>query len=250
MTESFTRQLTDVFTLDDLSSVMEHKVKSYGFSGFLYWTHLHKPIPELDANDCFIVSRGPSYLKAFEILYFNKKLYQDDPVVHIATERHEPFCTAEIRKMSPPKPKGKRIRLLYDIEKRFGFHQDIYIPVHTPFRTQVFYAYFLGDNPANQQLINQILPELQLQVTQFVASIADFIILGGDDETVDLLLSKREQECLMWMAKGRSNNDIAQILELSERTIKFHVKNILLKLNASNRTEAVAIAARTGWIIN
>ncbi|MCK5897478.1 MAG: response regulator transcription factor [Methylococcales bacterium] len=54
----------------------------------------------------------------------------------------------------------------------------------------------------------------------------------------------------MWMAKGRNNNDIAAILELSERTIKFHIKNIMQKFNASNRTEAVAIAARTGWIIN
>ncbi len=59
-----------------------------------------------------------------------------------------------------------------------------------------------------------------------------------------------KKECLMWMAKGRNNNDIAAILELSERTIKFHIKNIMQKFNASNRTEAVAIAARTGWIIN
>ena len=52
------------------------------------------------------------------------------------------------------------------------------------------------------------------------------------------------------MAKGRSNNEIAAVLGISERTVKFHVKGIMDKLNAANRTEAVAIAARSGWITN
>ena len=250
MSETFSKHLSSSFTLDEISTVMDNLVKSYGFGGYFFWTHLHKPISELNANDCFMVSKGPAYLKAFEILYFNKKFYQDDPIVHLAAERTEPFSTEEIRKHPSYQPSTKRLRLLYELERRFGFHQDIYIPIHTPFRTQVFYAYFLGNKPENQQKINDFLPKLQLQVTQFVASMADFIIFEGDDETASLLLTKREQECLMWMAKGRNNNDIATILELSERTIKFHVKNIMQKFNASNRTEAVAIAARTGWIIN
>jgi two-component system response regulator DegU len=52
------------------------------------------------------------------------------------------------------------------------------------------------------------------------------------------------------MGKGRSNAEIGKILEISERTVKFHVKNIMEKLNAANRTEAVAIAARSGWLPN
>lgn len=250
MSEVFSKQLSSAFTLEELAGVMENQIKSYGFAGYLFWTHLHKPISELSVSDSFMLSRGPAYLKAFEILYFSIKLYQDDPVVHIASQRSKPFTTVEIRNLSDSKAKNPRMRLLYNLERRFGFFQDIYIPVHTSFRTQVFYAYFLGDNPENQQRINQFLPQLQLQATQFIACMADFIILGDTDETADLLLSKREQECLAWMAKGRNNKEIASILELVESTVKFHVKNIMHKLNAANRTEAVAIAARTGWITN
>jgi len=44
--------------------------------------------------------------------------------------------------------------------------------------------------------------------------------------------------CLM---SGKSTKDIAAILEVSERTIKFHIDNIMKKLDAENRTHAVAI---------
>jgi DNA-binding CsgD family transcriptional regulator len=89
-----------------------------------------------------------------------------------------------------------------------------------------------------------------LDTAQFAVAVIDFVVMGGADETLGLLFSRREQECLAWMAKGRSNAEIGKILEISERTVKFHVKNIMEKLNAANRTEAVAIAARSGWIPN
>ena len=51
-------------------------------------------------------------------------------------------------------------------------------------------------------------------------------------------LSKREQEVLDLIAKGKTNNDIAHALFISVRTVKFHVSSILAKLNVRNRTEA------------
>jgi len=55
-------------------------------------------------------------------------------------------------------------------------------------------------------------------------------------------LSIREREVLDELANGRSNKEIARLLDMTEHTVKFHLKNIFAKLGAERRTEAVARA--------
>jgi DNA-binding NarL/FixJ family response regulator len=59
-------------------------------------------------------------------------------------------------------------------------------------------------------------------------------------------LSAREREVLLHMFEGKSNKEIAASLTISEHTVNIHVKNILSKLGASGRTEAVTLALRKG----
>jgi len=61
-------------------------------------------------------------------------------------------------------------------------------------------------------------------------------------------LTEREMDVLKRLAHGESNKEIAAVLSISERTVKFHVSSILGKLDASNRTEAVTIAAQHGLV--
>lgn len=61
-------------------------------------------------------------------------------------------------------------------------------------------------------------------------------------------VTKRELEVLRWLEQGKSTWDISMILNRSERVIKYHVKNLMHKLSAQNRTHAVAIAIRQGII--
>jgi two-component system, NarL family, response regulator LiaR len=59
-------------------------------------------------------------------------------------------------------------------------------------------------------------------------------------------LSEREREVLNLLADGLSNQEIAGILVISERTVRNHVGNILGKLHLANRTQAALYAIRTG----
>jgi NarL family two-component system response regulator LiaR len=61
-------------------------------------------------------------------------------------------------------------------------------------------------------------------------------------------LTERELEVLHLLAQGMPNKEIASHLVISERTAKFHVSSIMSKLGATNRTEAVALAAQRGLI--
>ncbi len=61
-------------------------------------------------------------------------------------------------------------------------------------------------------------------------------------------LTPREREVLALIAEGRSNQEIAGRLFITERTVKYHVSSILAKLGAANRTEAVTVAAQRGLV--
>ena len=78
-----------------------------------------------------------------------------------------------------------------------------------------------------------ISPEVATQLAEYV----------GQD-----FLSRREIEVLEKIAGGNRNSDIASMLFISEETVKGHVKHILEKLGANDRTEAVAIGVRRGII--
>ena len=64
----------------------------------------------------------------------------------------------------------------------------------------------------------------------------------------DETMTARELEVLTGVAKGNSNKIIAAELVLSEHTVKGHLKNILAKLHANDRTHAVTIAIKRGFI--
>ncbi|MGE0665679.1 MAG: LuxR C-terminal-related transcriptional regulator [Sphingomonadales bacterium] len=59
-------------------------------------------------------------------------------------------------------------------------------------------------------------------------------------------LSEREVECLSWVALGKTDGEIATIINRSVPTVRFHLENAMKKLNVHNRTQAAALAAQTG----
>ncbi|MEI9975871.1 MAG: response regulator transcription factor [Ignavibacteriota bacterium] len=68
------------------------------------------------------------------------------------------------------------------------------------------------------------------------------------DHLADEPLSQREIEVLRYLGSGNGNREIARILFVSEETVKAHVKHIMEKLGANDRTHALAIGVRRGII--
>ncbi|MGA2192213.1 MAG: LuxR family transcriptional regulator [Nitrospirota bacterium] len=60
--------------------------------------------------------------------------------------------------------------------------------------------------------------------------------------------SPREKEVLKWIGQGKSTWEVAMILGISERTVKFHLQNVMRKLNAVSRPHAIALGLELGII--
>ncbi len=73
------------------------------------------------------------------------------------------------------------------------------------------------------------------------------MILSGKSDVFDLLTS-RELEVIRYLAEGRSNKDISDLLYISEKTVKNHISNIFKKLGVNDRTSAAMYAVKKGLI--
>ena len=103
-------------------------------------------------------------------------------------------------------------------------------------------AYLLKSMPPNDliHVIRQVYAGKKKIPTEIAARLAEHL----SDES----LTVREVDVLKHVANGNRNRDIAQQLFISEETVKVHIKHIMEKLGANDRTQAVAIAVRRGII--
>ncbi len=99
-----------------------------------------------------------------------------------------------------------------------------------------------GAYPINDLVLS--LPEVAAQVLGAFRQMA----VDEDTQSIYSPLSPRELQVLELVAAGRTNKEIALLLDISNQTVKNHVSSILRKLAVNDRTQAVVYAMRRGWI--
>jgi DNA-binding CsgD family transcriptional regulator len=74
-------------------------------------------------------------------------------------------------------------------------------------------------------------------------------VLAQTPRELSIALTTQERNVLSWLAEGKSSWEISRLLRISERTVKFHLKNLYQKLKVTNRAQAVAVAAQHGFLM-
>ena len=103
-------------------------------------------------------------------------------------------------------------------------------------------AYVLKSMPPKELV--EVIRQVNSGKKRIPAEIAAHLAEHYSDEA----LTVREVEVLMQIANGNRNRDIAEKLFITEETVKVHIKHLMEKLGASDRTQAVAIGVRRGII--
>jgi LuxR family transcriptional regulator, quorum-sensing system regulator CviR len=176
-----------------------------------------------------------SYPLKWVSAYLEKNFQKVDPIhrLHIKTSR--------LQKWSETFRKAKTIPEKEFIESAgaFGLVEGFTLGIaHPRNRIKSFFS-FAGlstqkDN-RNRAILEYLTPHLH-QTLWRIASLSSDI--GG----AGFAISLREREVLNWIKEGKTSWEISKILQISERTVNFHVHNILSKLQATSRGHALAIA--------
>lgn len=125
----------------------------------------------------------------------------------------------------------------------------IVVPVHLPFG-QIGAVSFNPLDHAHDELGAEFLAlgdELGVYARTFIAS---YVHAMGAVQALPAgsRLSKREVECLRWAAIGKTDMEISMIMSRSRATVRFHIHNASIKLDAVNRSQTVFKAAQLGYI--
>ena len=90
-----------------------------------------------------------------------------------------------------------------------------------------------------------VLAEVAVGLGETLLLLAQATMSSGDSARLQqAALTQRESEVLSWLAKGKTNRDIAEILGMSPRTVNKHLEHIFSKLGVETRSAAAAIGAR------
>ena len=101
----------------------------------------------------------------------------------------------------------------------------------------IFLQMAQAPTPRQAHLADLVMPHLHMALHRMLIWESDAQVSRGGADSV---LSVREAEVLRWVGQGKTNQEIGQLLDISPRTVKNHVQNILRKLGVSNRAQAVS----------
>ena len=129
-----------------------------------------------------------------------------------------------------------------------GITGGVTVPVHMPLsRVGAVGWLAIGQAPDLEMIVEQWSSRLRLAAYMFM----DHVYRERPDTARlarDAALTERELECLTWVALGKTDAEIGELMGRSPSTARFHVESAVTKLGVNNRTRAAAVACQMGMI--
>jgi LuxR family quorum-sensing system transcriptional regulator CciR len=184
-----------------------------------------------------------------KVWWRNSRIALDSPLTTACRFESQPFwVNAKGFHLRQPNSYLAAIDLT-NFESRAMTRAAIAVPVHLPFG-QIGAVSFNPLDPTQTELADEFhtfSDALGLYARTFIAT---YVHVMGAMQALPAQsrLSKREVECLRWAAIGKTDLEISMIMSRSRATVRFHIHNASVKLNAVNRSQTVFKAAQLGYI--
>lgn len=206
-----------------------------GISQFGY--HLHQPLQ--DGPDRVVFAHG--FPEDWVATYVEEGLADHDPITTLAARRGDPFFWSEVDSLTPLTP-GQAAFL--EVLRAADLGDGIAMQVHGPNMRSAYVGLGIGRGRERPCVaaVAELRAAAQFAHIRLCELTADTISLERD-------LSPREREVLGWIARGKSNAIIAEIVGVSPHTVDTVVRRIFDKLEATDRTTAALRGLGAGVVM-
>jgi LuxR family transcriptional activator of conjugal transfer of Ti plasmids len=187
-----------------------------------------------------------SYPVAWTRHYVERRYHQVDPVVQRACRERVVFDWSGRANGRLGKPVQRRF---FDEAARFGIKVGLTVPILGGFgRAAAFtlasdeHAISVGSAPAD---LKDMIRLIGFYFHAFASARLSSCPRAASSKR---LLTQRQQQCLDWVAKGKTMGDIAVVLGISARTVSYHLENARIRLGASSLAQCIGEAFRRGLL--
>lgn len=229
-------EIAQISSKNDLIHKLEQIKQDIGadyYSCGIYHDHLNK-----NKDVVYIASDTPD---DWQEEYKAKGYIYNDPLVIKAKQTNIPFLWEDIENEAAGNHK------ILQQASQYQLNHGIVFPVHCHRGMFGFLFLIYKEKPGKMRSrFEHIMPYMQIVAMQLIEAQRKFI----HDETATIrlddsngrLLTKRQRECLLWAAEGKTTEEISLILHLSESTVTHHLELARELLNAENRMQCIAKA--------
>jgi LuxR family quorum sensing-dependent transcriptional regulator len=234
-TLDFVQQLQQLTDYDDICRLITKELEWFGFT---HVTHISMPGPGQSAGDSLIMNTRP---QAYVDNYIEKNHVARDPVIAELRRTLNPYSWGDIRER---RDLSKAERMILDEAREFDVQDGLTIPIVTLSGSMSIFCP-CGRDP---NLTPRARAALEIIGVYSHHALKRALVQTQRSEAARAPLTPREREIMQWVASGKTDEEIADILSISTTTVTTHVENAKLKLDAFRRTYAVVQAIRFGEI--
>ena len=218
----------------DRAEILRCINRHVGSMGYCFVTVWDFPSPGQSPKDFVLLNNRP---REYDEQYIKKNYVTIDPLLRTVRRTLSPVAWSDI----PATEISKEVAQIFHAANESGATNGIVIPiVQASGSISIFSASGPGpDVSPHARRALEIIGILSHQLLQRAAKAAAGV---PDPPPLTVPLTDREREILIWSALGRGADQIAEILGISERTVRFHVSAAMQKLGAANKTHAVSLA--------
>ncbi|HYP58419.1 MAG TPA: LuxR family transcriptional regulator [Beijerinckia sp.] len=232
----FVERLQQLSNYEDICELIVSEMGNFGFTNV---TSFSIPSPDADLKTTIQFSTVPeSYIDR----YAEKQHLQRDPRIKELRATLQPHSWSDLRHQR--RPSKRELAILNDEMQEFGARDGFVVPIVNEIGAMGVFA-ASGPEP---DLSPQARSALEIIGIYSYNALQKALVRKRRLLHLDKPLTRREREIMQWVAIGKSDDEIADILSISRETVTSHVEGAKKKLGAARRTFAVFQAIRAGEI--